>query len=141
MKDKLEALKQQYITMREQSRAMKQYVKDSDDIIKLDAGIVTFDLVIEDLEKLLKDCAIFGVSVSLPSDEEIREPIQNALYSTDRFMTHECTELSDGILTYLNEAGYKVVRVEVNCANCRHVTRVDARTPCPSCQNFDMFNN
>ena len=49
-------------------------------------------------------------NLSSPSDEEIREPIQNALYATDRLTTDQCTELAVGILTYLNEAGYKVVR-------------------------------
>jgi len=47
---------------------------------------------------------------SLPSDEEIREPIQNAIYATGSYTTDQCTEFSDGILTYLNEAGFKVVR-------------------------------
>ncbi len=50
------------------------------------------------------------VSISLPSDEEIREPIQNALYSTDRLTTDQCTELAYGILAYLNESDFKVVR-------------------------------
>jgi hypothetical protein len=50
------------------------------------------------------------VSISLPSDEEIREPIQNAIYATGSYTTDQCTEFADGILTYLNEAGYKVVR-------------------------------
>jgi hypothetical protein len=45
-----------------------------------------------------------------PSDEDIREPIQNAIYATGRFTTDQCTEFADGILTYLNEAGFKVVR-------------------------------
>ena len=61
-------------------------------------------------ELLTKQLILPVVSISLPSDEEIREPIQNALYSTDRLTTDQCTELADGILTYLNEAGYKVVR-------------------------------
>jgi hypothetical protein len=50
------------------------------------------------------------VRLSLPSDEDIREPIQNALYATRHFLTDQCTELADGILDYLNDAGFKVVR-------------------------------
>lgn len=46
----------------------------------------------------------------LPSEEEIREPIQNALYATGSFFTDECTELAIGILEYLHDAGFNVVR-------------------------------
>jgi hypothetical protein len=53
---------------------------------------------------------VADVSGSLPSEEDIREPIQNALYATRNFLTDECTELADGILTYLNDYGFKVVR-------------------------------
>jgi hypothetical protein len=62
------------------------------------------------LDKLVKNLTVPVVSISLPSNEEIREPIQNALYATDILTTDQCTELADGILTYLNEVGYKVVR-------------------------------
>jgi hypothetical protein len=51
-----------------------------------------------------------GNNAVLPPEEEIIEPIQNSLYATGRFLTEECTELAIGILTYLNESGYKVVR-------------------------------
>lgn len=61
-------------------------------------------------ESLVKDCFIPVVSISLPSDEEIREPIQNAIYATGSYTTDQCTEFADGILTYLDEAGFKVVR-------------------------------
>ncbi len=61
-------------------------------------------------EEQVKNCSIPVVSISLPSDEEIREPIQNALYSTDRLTTDQCTELAYGILAYLNESDFKVVR-------------------------------
>ena len=54
--------------------------------------------------------SLFDVSKLLPSEEEIREPIQNALYATRNFFTDECTELSIGILEYLQDAGFKVVR-------------------------------
>lgn len=46
---------------------------------------------------------------SLPSTEEIRTPIQDALYATGKFTTDDCDLLSDGILQYLNDAGLKVV--------------------------------
>jgi len=58
MKTKIEELKKTYEAMREQTRSMKHYVNDSDDIIKLDAGIVTFDLVIADLQKILSEEAV-----------------------------------------------------------------------------------
>lgn len=50
------------------------------------------------------------VSGLLPDEEEIRTPIQDALYATRHFLTDECTELADGILLYLKDAGFKVVR-------------------------------
>lgn len=42
------------------------------------------------------------------SNEEILEPIQNALYATNRFTTDECNTLADGILMYLKDAGYSI---------------------------------
>jgi len=75
-----------------------------------------------ELEALIKFCALAKLSdengalpipdvrLSLPSEEDIREPIQSALYATRRFLTDECTELADGILTYLNDYGFKIVR-------------------------------
>ena len=75
--------------------------------------LITYDnLCVSESDNKSTDKALIlsDVSISLPSDEEIREPIQNALYSTDRLTTDQCTELADGILTYLNEAGYKVIR-------------------------------
>lgn len=44
------------------------------------------------------------------SEEDVREPIQNALYATNKFLTDECTELADGILNYLKDAGFKIVK-------------------------------
>lgn len=44
------------------------------------------------------------------SEEEIREPIQNALYATGTFTTDQCSNITDGILLYLKEAGFKVVK-------------------------------
>lgn len=41
------------------------------------------------------------------SDEEIKEPIQDALYATNKFTTDECDELSNGILQYLKETWLK----------------------------------
>ena len=50
------------------------------------------------------------VSGSLLSDEEMREPIENALYATKRFLTTQATELAEGILDYLKDAGFTIVR-------------------------------
>ena len=47
---------------------------------------------------------------SLPLDDEsILEPIQNALYAAG-FSTDSCTTLANGILLYLKDYGYAVVR-------------------------------
>lgn len=52
------------------------------------------------------------VSVSVLSDEEMREPIENALYATRRFLTTQATDLAEGILEYLKDAGYTIVRTD-----------------------------
>jgi len=53
-----------------------------------------------------------GVSVSVLSDEEMREPIENALYATERFLTTQATDLAAGILEYLKDAGFTIVRTD-----------------------------
>ena len=51
------------------------------------------------------------VSGSLPlDDEDVLEPIQNALYATHAFSLDDCTGLASGILSYLKEAGFAIVR-------------------------------
>ena len=52
------------------------------------------------------------VSVSVLSDEEMREPIENALYATRRFLTTQATDLAEGIIQYIKDAGYTIVRTE-----------------------------
>lgn len=53
---------------------------------------------------------ITTVRKSYEVDEEtVREPIENALYSTGKFTTEDCTELAKGILQYINEHGLKVI--------------------------------
>ena len=52
------------------------------------------------------------VSVSVLSDEEMREPIENALYATKRFLTTQATDLAEGIIQYIKDAGYTIVRTE-----------------------------
>lgn len=42
--------------------------------------------------------------------EDAAEAIQNALYSTHRFLTEECEELTSGILQCLKESGFTIVR-------------------------------
>lgn len=44
------------------------------------------------------------------SDEDRLEPIQNALYATQRFSVDECTQISEGILDYLKDANFVIVR-------------------------------
>lgn len=63
-------------------------------------------------EKNQQPCIIADVSVSVLSDEEMREPIENALYATRRFLTTQATDLAEGILEYIKDAGYTIVRTE-----------------------------
>lgn len=57
------------------------------------------------------ECTIPVVSGSLPlDDEDVLEPIQNALYATHAFSLDDCTGLASGILSYLKEAGFAIVR-------------------------------
>jgi len=44
------------------------------------------------------------------TDEEIREPIENALYATKHFLPSQATDLANGIIQYIKEAGFKIVR-------------------------------
>jgi hypothetical protein len=63
-------------------------------------------------EKSAKALRIGSVSVSVLSDEEMREPIENALYATNRFLPTQCTDLADGIIQYIKDAGYTIVPTE-----------------------------
>jgi hypothetical protein len=85
--------------------------------VPLNQNLNQISLLVGDLERALAEPSnengalpIPDVRLSLPSEEDIREPIQNALYATRHFLTDQCTELADGILDYLNDAGFKVVR-------------------------------
>lgn len=62
--------------------------------------------------KVVKKCRIADVGVSVLSDEEMREPIENALYATRRFLTTQATDLAEGIIQYIKDAGYIIVRTE-----------------------------
>jgi hypothetical protein len=59
------------------------------------------------------------------TDEEetksILEPIQNALYATIRLSQDNCIDLSVGILEYIRDAGFKVVRNSLIPASCNTV--------------------
>jgi len=63
MKSKLEALKNNYITIRKQARLMAITTSNSEDVIKLEPCITTFNLVIEDLEKILSEEPVKGEKV------------------------------------------------------------------------------
>ncbi len=45
------------------------------------------------------------------SNEEQREPIENALYATKRFLTTEATSLAESIIEYLKDYGYEIVKI------------------------------
>ncbi len=55
MEEKIKELKNNYIAIRNQSQSAIKYIRNEEDIIKLKAGIVTFNMVIDDLETVLKD--------------------------------------------------------------------------------------
>jgi hypothetical protein len=44
------------------------------------------------------------------SEEDMKEPIQNALYSTGKFQVDECNELANGIIQYIKDAGMTIVK-------------------------------
>ncbi len=44
------------------------------------------------------------------SEEDAKEPIQDALYSTGKFTTDQCDVLVDGILTNLKEYGILILK-------------------------------
>lgn len=52
------------------------------------------------------------VSGSVLSNEEMREPIEDALYATQRFLTTEATDLAEGILEYIKDAGFTIVHTD-----------------------------
>jgi hypothetical protein len=39
-----------------------------------------------------------------------RQPIEDALYATKRFLTTEAANLADGILEYLEDHGFTVIK-------------------------------
>jgi len=43
-------------------------------------------------------------------EEEAREPIQNALYATNQLTTHDCDVITNGIIQYLHESGFEIVK-------------------------------
>jgi len=67
----------------------------------------THSICAECLDKLIKQNQQPEISVT---DEDVSEPIQNALYATNAFTTDQCSELADGILLYLKEAGFIIFK-------------------------------
>ena len=59
--------------------------------------------------RICDDC---GSIITYVPDEEMREPIENALYATKRFLTTQATDLAEGILEYLKDAGFTIVRTD-----------------------------
>jgi hypothetical protein len=39
------------------------------------------------------------------------EPIENALYATGRFLTTEATDLAEGILEYLKDSEFEIIKI------------------------------
>lgn len=65
--------------------------------------------LLQDTIKAVKNLCISDVRLSLP-DEDVSEPIQNALYATNAFTTDQCSNITDGILLYLKDAGFEIVK-------------------------------
>lgn len=97
---KIEQLRNNYINMREQSQQMKAYVKDPKDMTKLDAGIVTFDLVIEDLNNILDSSK--NKNVRNPR-EEFRNVTGKNHEITSRGFTHSVTYVNPEYVKWLEE--------------------------------------
>ena len=75
----------------------------------MDRGDIVEMAMIEYAEQQVKLFAIPDVRLSLP-DEDVSEPIQNALYATNAFTTDQCSNITDGILLYLKDAGFEIVK-------------------------------
>lgn len=62
------------------------------------------------LDEVLKqvNLTIPGVMPSLPDKETVSEPIQNALFATGKINTEQADNITNGILTYLNDAGFAI---------------------------------
>ena len=44
------------------------------------------------------------------SEDILKEAVENALYSTGRFTTDQCTDLAEGIIIYIKDSGLKISR-------------------------------
>jgi hypothetical protein len=90
--------------------------KDHDKVILTDEVGNTYTSKSEELMDFLhgvsKISFNFPVSGSVLSQEEMREPIENALYATNRLLTTQATDLAEGIIQYIKDAGYTIVRTE-----------------------------
>ena len=69
---------------------------------------------VEEIHKLLAEneqLRLSNVVRSLPNKEEILfEPISNALYATNRFTTDQCTDLTNGIIQYIDDYKIDVIK-------------------------------
>ena len=68
--------------------------------------------LVNQLEVEAKKLQQHTVSGSVLSNEDMREPIENALYATNRFLTTQATDLADWILEYLKDVGFTIVRTD-----------------------------
>lgn len=44
------------------------------------------------------------------TDDILKETVENALYSTGRYTTDQCTDLAEGIIIYIKDSGLKISR-------------------------------
>lgn len=51
------------------------------------------------------------ISEEMKHEEQSKEPIENALYATKRFLTSQASDLAEDILQYLKEAGYIIIKL------------------------------
>ena len=54
----------------------------------------------------------YASQASTVDDESAKEPIQSALYATNKFTVDDCSVLSEGILQYIKDAGYSITSNE-----------------------------
>jgi len=83
---------------------------DLADIIKDMQQIITKSEQEQQAETSKANLNIADVRLSL-LEEEKREPIENALYATVQMTIDQSTDLAEGILTYIKDHGYDIVKI------------------------------
>lgn len=88
---------------------MNKLVHDECKDVPHDIGLRLLEIVKMNVNEQLRQPPVSG---SVLSNEEMREPIEDALYATQRFLTTQATDLAEGILEYIKDAGFTIVRTD-----------------------------